>query len=331
MPPRTAVVVGNGLTIDLMTHGARTLLTEWDPSSPLSWKVQTHDMRELRDCLPRFFDAVNSVRATHPNKTDFFVLDEIVRRAATQRAEADALDWPAASRPGFEAGALDAEARHFLGLSYSALDMTLRRACRVDGWRWLHYFEGLGDDLLAVMSFNYDTVIERVLESVGLRFFHCGIEPHAGLPLGKPHGSVDYALSDNIIHLGREPEYPISIALTRIDAPMRRLPAAELAKPRLHVEVVPPMAATQIRCFQWVWPIFDAFTQLGPAIERCVFLGLSGWPVDQPELCDVLRALNPTTEVVVANPDPNAAVVFDFHARRLGLGPVIRWSDGPRP
>jgi len=192
----------------------------------------------------------------------------------------------------------------------------------------MRYLEKLGESVLAAVSFNYETVLERAMTEAGLEFFHCGIESQRGLPLGKPHGSIDYALAPNIIG-GDPPTYPTRTAISLANAPMIRLDSADLTRPRRHVEVVPPMAGSKIRHFQWVWPIFDAFRQLGPVVERCVIVGASGWPVDQPELCELLRVLHPMAEVVVANPDRRARLVLDFHVRRLGLRPTTWWQTGP--
>jgi hypothetical protein len=329
--PLTALVVGNGLTIDLMAHAAPSLFDEWHPSRPLDWAVETPDGRSLRECLPSFFSVVDSCREAEPGVGDFAVIDEAVRRADGMDREAETMGWPAGREVGFKASLLDTEGRHFLGLAYTALDVTLRNKCELARWRWLEYVRGLGSSLLAVMSLNYDTTIERVLEAAYVSFFHCGVDPPAGIPLGKPHGSIDYELASNLIDLGRAPDYPIRVVIRLANAPMRRLPLADAVKPRLHVEVVPPMGATRIRDFQWVWPTFHAWKELGPHIERCVFVGVSCWPEDQAELCDVLRSMNPATEIVAANPDRRAALTLDFHARRLGRRSVRWWPDGPQP
>lgn len=159
--------------------------------------------------------------------------------------------------------------------------------------------------------------------------FHCGIEPINGIPIGKPHGSVDYALHSGAVDFG-DPDYPLRQFMIRINAPMVRLVGDALTAPRQYVEVVPPLAATQMHAYQWVWPIFHVFRNMGWQIDRCIFAGLSAWPVDQQELCAVLRALTPHTEIVVANPSRRAARIFDFHARRLGKRPVVDWPDGPQ-
>jgi hypothetical protein len=325
----TALVVGNGLTLDLISRSDPSLLTNWHPSRPLSWDVTVDDGRQLQGCLPHFFVEVDTLLTDNPGADHFAVVDEVVRISEDRQRQADAMGYPAGNKAGYEAGRLDTEVRHFLGLAYSALDSELRRRRLPDDWPWLQYIESLGSSLLAVMSFNYETAIERTIAAADLPFFHCGVEAQAGAPLGKPHGSIDYAMSQQVVNIGQAPDYPINVAMRLIDAPMKMLPSSDLARPRLHVEVVPPLAASRIRRFQWVRPIFDAFRQLAPAIERCAFAGVSAWPVDQLELCDVLRVLDPRAEVVVANPDRRALLKIDFHVRRLGLRPATWWPSGP--
>jgi len=329
MAPRTVLVVGNGLTLDAMARGDPELFERWNPSAPLAWDLQVPDGRRIRECLPQFFGEADAIREAMPEASDFGVIDEVIRRGegaaryAASRTGANSAEAMWASR-------VEPEARHFLGLSYTALDLELQRSCSLDGWPWLQYLEDLGEDLLAVVSFNYETVFERALQEAGIPFYHCGIEAPSGLPLGKPHGSVEYEMSKRGINfVDRQPEYPMTVVLALMNTPVDRVPLDNLIEPKFHYELVAPMAASRIRRFQWVWPIFAALGALSPAIERCVFAGISCWPVDQPELCDVLRPLRRWTQIVMANPDPRAGVVLDFHARRLGFGPVSRWRHGP--
>lgn len=317
-------MIGNGLTLDLVRHGDASLLSEWHPSRPLAWDVRVHDGREVRSCLPRFFAEVDAVREGDCGMDDFAVIDAGVELAQQSAAGAD-LSSEVGFRARIDAGLLETEALHFLALAYSALDAELRGRCALDGWLWLDYVEHLGEDLVAVISFNYDMLIERALDQAGATYFHCGLEPPTGLPLGKPHGSIDYRMRPDTIHIEGELGYPIDTAALLNDVPMQRLEPADLAKPRLSVEAVPPLRASQIRHFQWVRSIFDGFAHQGPKIERCVFAGLSCSRVDRPELCDLLKALGPDVELVVANPDPEPVLVLE----RLAGRPVSRWANGP--
>ena len=266
-------MVGNGLTLDLIASVCPTLCANWHPSRPLSWDVHVEDGRPARECLPRFFADVDAVQADDPAASDFTLIDRVAGIAEERGRAADSIQPHGWSEAGHAAALLDTELRHFLGIAYSALDVQLAKHCPMTGWRWMKYMERLGDRLLAVMSFNYETALERLMSAAGLEFFHCGIEPQNGLPLGKPHGSIDYAMHGNVIAT-QSPTYPTTLAIAGMNVPMVRLSAADLFRPRLHVEVVPPLTGSKIRNYQWVRPIFDAFCQLGPAIGGASDLGL---------------------------------------------------------
>jgi hypothetical protein len=197
------------------------------------------------------------------------------------------------------------------------------------GWRWLNYLSTIADTVGFVVSFNYDLIGEHLLSNCGIPLFHCGLEEDRpdGVPIGKPHGSVDYRLADGTVVM--QTGYPLNNVLSLVNTPMQRLTDDELLEPRIHVEVVPPLQASAIRHFQWVEPTFEALKRYGHIFQRCIFIGLSCWPVDQPEICEILASLAPSTEVIVANPDATAVIRFDFHARRLGLRPVIHWRTTP--
>jgi hypothetical protein len=327
MMPRTLVVAGNGLTLDLMNEfGGTALLSTRHPSRPLDWDLAIPDGRRLETVLPEFYAELQAVRSAQPDASHFDLMDAVWKAAdQRQRAAHETRDMEALNK----AALVDSQLRHFLALAYSDLDRELLTQCPVEHWPWTDFFRLLGHQLLAVVSFNYETGVERALAAAGIAFYRCGVEPPSGIPLGKPHGSIDYELAPNIIKTPEPPDYPMEIVTSLMNTPVRLLTAAERMQPRRHVEVVPPLQASQIRNFQWVAPIFDFLAAVGHAVELCIFAGFSASPVDQPELCDILRRLSPATEIVVANPDPRASCRIEFHTRRLGLRPVVRWPNGP--
>src|SRR3954466_3273108 len=125
MAPRTALIVGNGLTLDLLSRSAPALLQDWHPSRPLAFPVTVPDGRPLLDCLPRFSEEVDRIRTDTPGVSDFAVIDEAVRRSnALMASEGDCQD-------GMQ---LIAELRHFLGLAYAGLDRELMDRATVEEW-----------------------------------------------------------------------------------------------------------------------------------------------------------------------------------------------------
>jgi hypothetical protein len=59
--------------------------------------------------------------------------------------------------------------------------------------------------------------------------------------------------------------------------------------------------------FQWVAPSYQWFQEIGPSFTRRIFMVLSYWKCDRPEIDFLLRTLSADTELIVANPDPPAA------------------------
>lgn len=313
--PRTVLVVGNGLTLSFLEHAGRAMAA-WDTGSPLGWDIVIDTGQPLDHCFPVFYRQVGELRTRHPDLSDFAIIDEIVR-AHKRRLE------------DFESALLYTEVRHFLSLAYSHFQ-GIADNIDLTGWVWDLFLAQHADEIGLVVSFNYDLIVERLLANSNIRLLHFTIDADTpdGVPIGKPHGSIDYTLQDNVIVMG-EISYPPKNALSLIDAPIRRINSAELLSARLHVELVPPMQATAIRHFQWVAPLFEFLRQYGGGFDRCIFAGLSCWPVDQPELREIMASMSPNAEIIVSNPDPRATILFDYHARDLGLRSVQSWRDGP--
>lgn len=326
--PRTALIVGNGLTMGLLSRADPAFRNDWPPTHPLSWDVHIEDGRSAQECLPGFFAEAEEVSDEIRGGGDFAIIDSIVKLAREREAAASGIPGRAGAEASSAAAILGAEVRHFLGLAYSAFDAAMRERCSMDDWPWLGYLKDLREDLIAVVSFNYDTLIERALTGADIRYYCCGVEQGDGIPLGKPHGSIEYELQP-LGGLAVAQRYPITHSVgDLVNVPMRRLPTQELLSPRGHAAVVPPMSASQIRTHQWVAPVFDALAALAPNVERCVLIGLSGWPVDRPELCEMVRSFNRTTEFVIANPSRDAQVTLTDLVCTLGRRPPTVWPDG---
>lgn len=330
--PQTLLIVGNGLTLDLVSRSGTELFTAWHPTRPFDWDVRTEDGRIVRpDLLPYFFGAVDAAFAANPDAGHFEVIDDVLReaRAKMHDAERDG-DIPSWDPRVRDPSMVITEAHHFLALAYTAFDLQVEARADDSTWAWTRYLQRCsGGALQYVVSFNYDRVIERALSTAGLDCWHVGVEfPRPGVPVGKPHGSIDYALEEHLFNVEGY-DYPLKAQFENIDLPMRVLPRDKLAVARYEVSVVPPLQASTVRHRLWVTETFRLIQAAGPHMERCIFAGLSAWPVDQSELREVIRALAPSTEIVVANPDWKAYATFDFMAQRLGRPPVTWWREGP--
>ena len=308
----TLIIVGNGLTLEFRTY-AGSALEGLNPSSPLGWDVRApgRPTEKLMDVLPQLKQEIDEIRRLHRSSTDFAVVDQIVKRLgpAYMDSYADIL--------------LDSELRHYLALAYATFQIAANKV-NLSEWRWHKYFRANAYRFIGACSFNYDTVLERSWKEVGIGATRICLENEEGsVPIAKPHGSMDF---DDRHGIALQRGYPLrnATALNNI-SPLYSLRESELLSPRGHVELVPPARASQITEFSWVADGYKWIKQVAPSIRRCIFIGLSYWPVDKPELDTIFHSLRSDTQIVVANPSPHACVSA---ARRHGYIPEI-WRDGP--
>lgn len=278
-------MIGNGLTMAFRSHAAPHL-DAWHPSQPLDWAIMTPDQAGVPflDNLPRLKRALAEV-APAIAKTQFHRL-----LLAVDRADA-------------EAEFVSTEARHFIAIAYSYLQEEVERvpdSIWAD-WPWIEFFNRVGHNLQAAVCFNYERMLETLLDRVDIRYRRVGIpsERHS-LPIAKPQGSIDFDVTHLDVPLG----YPLDGATDLINLPLRRLRSDQWLRPRAHAELVPPNRSSEIRSFQWVNSGYRAFAHKCRDLDRCLFVCISYDPVDRAEIDHILSLLPHTCAVVIANPDP---------------------------
>jgi hypothetical protein len=306
-----AIVAGNGLTIDL-TRRYADALGHWDTRQPLTWPVEApdHPGEPLLAHLPRLSTRL-AKRLTDPSLNHFEVVDEIAKQALDDPSHGD--DWKAS-----------VELRHYLALAYSTFQAEVDRVS-LNNWGWTTFMAANRDRYLGGASFNYDLVLERLLAAAHITFRRPVDSEPSGRMLLKPHGSIDFEYSDAAIS-GPVPQYPITAWTGNNNVPPRVLEPSALMSARLGPELVPPMQTSALRRFQWVGPGFDWFRERRPNLDACIFVGLSYWLPDRPEIDELIDMLSPDCTVVVANPYPPPEFMSAVEQR--GYTPVV-WRDGP--
>lgn len=309
---RIGFVVGNGLPIDLRGFLSPSL-KEWDPQHPLDWQLWTPGKPDtpLLKSLQRFAKAAEEIKQMEGGLSDFDIFDRILQRLTRT------------SDPDFERAALEAEVRHFLAISYSHFQLQVD-SLDIEGWPWLTWIRDSKAELVGVVSFNYDLIIERTLEEAGLRFRRFGVRlEDTGIPILKPHGSIDFDVEGIRMPVG----YPLQNVALQNDFPRRRLNRMELLQPRTEADIVLPNEYSPFADFQWVAPGYQWFQEIGSSLTRCIFMGLSYWKCDRPEIDFLLGTLRAdTTELIVANrePPPSFLDMVEERFRKVKV-----WRNGP--
>lgn len=296
----TLLVAGNGLAIDLCRH--HNLEARWNPSSPLSWVLPAveNSLESLIECFPRFKTKIDKQREVPCGLTDFDLFETILSQV------------PAGQEGNFEELMVQPEMRHFLALAYSYFQLMLDTLSH-DAWVWSRYLVDVIDDVKAVISFNYDLIIETALEAGGFQ----GV-------VTKPHGSVDFAPISSAIVMTAS--YPMQNFIELNNMPIQRLDRSDLVQPRVEADIVLPTESSPYLGYQWVAPQYAHLRQVvSPHIERCIVAGISYWLCDQREIDFIFDSLTLGTEIVIANPYPPGKLVD----RAASVGPVTLWTNGP--
>jgi hypothetical protein len=359
------LVVGNGLTLDLIRDHLRWPKESWNTQQLLGWRIGTPGrpgvpflywtprldakLLELKHLGRGFRFFGELARDFKSKKEEWRAVKELIeaerregrpfnplrdeaerRSAAWRRSEESAL---------YE---LEAQTRHWIIMAYSHFQEQVNH-CDLSNWKWVRWFREHREELVTAVSFNYDLVLERALAAAGIvidgwqaeyrghpreHIIGMGRRAQLGpdrdypqgsaLPLFKPHGSVDFEgthsihQDDPLFQLRSGTVYDIDLA-----PPLTRLFYTHLLQPRTYAQIVLPQEYSPIRNFAWVEPGYDHFKDVGPTLDRCIFVGLSYWRYDRAEINFLLKHLNDDAEVLVVN--PKMSRTFATAVRRRGL------------
>lgn len=306
--PRIALVVGNGFSLGFNAYTG--LQTHWNTQTPLAWNIRAPGANiPLLDGLP----SLKVLRNSFPNLTDFdfFIL---------------AKDRALCKRLGLDPMQTIVEARHYITLAFSYYSIAQRRAFSTS-WNWFRWISAHRADICGAVSFNYDLLLETCFDHCGKLHYSWQENHHgAGIPLVKPHGSINMEISERFITVGGPITYPIGLYMELCDGPVCAMPESEWVTGRKAPLCIVPNEANAYRHFQFVAPAYEAFFTAVRTCTHCVFIGLSYWTVDRPEIDEIINILPKNTEIIVANPSPPPEFLT-----RVNSHPVVTWTsfDGP--
>lgn len=302
--PKIAVVVGNGLSISFGYFS--NLISQWDSQRPLSWNIKCPKRSDLLlDNLPNF-KYLTEVFADLPDFDIFLKLqDETVCKAL-----------------GINIKNCQIEARHYLTIAFS--NYTIEQVSRFSkDWPWFKWLQLHRENISCAFSLNYDLLLERCFDEIKLLYNSQEINGYDfGIPLVKPHGSVDFETTGFAI-----PQYyPLPGLIDMNDMPIYRLKINELLYPRIQPLCITPNENNKYQYFQWVTAANDAFNKELKSCTHCIFIGISYFECDRPEIDAIVNGLPVGTEIIIANPNPPQ----DFLNKLTGK-PVLLWTSNNGP
>lgn len=304
-----AIVAGNGLSISRRIAARSSM----DPSAPFSWRVRVPgEDKPLVDSLPDLEAWLLSANAI-AGATDY-------EKICALTASLPKVAGPRDLTEHFQSVLLDL--RHYLVLAYSEFQLDLDRRS-MERWAWLRWFEQHRKDLVAALSWNYDLVLERLLLRARGPFHYPGAGgwpewdgrpfPRPGIPVCKPHGSVNFAIDGLSVrsaeHAGGPTtrfRYPRPLDLMSFDGPTTTLKDHELLRVREVADIVLPGERNALGPYlEWMRKSIGRFKHHAPRAQRLVIVGFSMAPCDVPEFLEALSWCSKFQEVVVVDPKPN--------------------------
>lgn len=333
---KTALIVGNGLTISLRHY----LGLQLDSSNPLRWNVHTPGRDSLLiDDLPHLKQYIEENNG-NGDLTDFELFLKLV--GSQQNS-----DSPVPNGNDLEQAAI-LDAGHFLAVAYSWFQLELDNHV-LDGWEWADWILENVNTLVASFSWNYDLVLERLIERAQSPYFYPGISTcseaagikynRIAIPVCKPHGSCNFApkyLSMGAVSKDGEEftplTYPRTIHVTACDGPMKNLPRDQIYSIRETADVVLPGEWNRFgQHLGWVRNSLDVFAiEAGCKAEQLLIVGFSMMECDREEFLYAIRQMSSLRRITIVDPSPNPELIEVLKGKAPEIHLCKTWPD-PSP
>jgi hypothetical protein len=303
---KVSLVVGNGFSISFGYFSG--LVNLLNSQEPITWDVPCPS---TGNTLLASLHRLETLYKLNPNKPHF----EVFKLA---------LDSDYCKSIGLDSFKTTLESRHFLTIAFSMYSKQQRELFSTD-WSWFRWLKLHSDEITAAFSFNYDLLLETALDRLNREYYSLQVNHHGnGIPLVKPHGSVDFEITPNSISYTSQ--YPLNNFVDLNDTGIVRLEEHELMVPRRQALCVVPNEANKYAKYQWVEPANQWFEDKLKDSDYCLFIGISYFECDRPEIDRIVDSLPKDCVIVVANLSPPIEFIDKISGR-----PYIIWDNPEGP
>ncbi|CAH0271986.1 hypothetical protein SRABI80_03494 [Peribacillus frigoritolerans] len=280
----TILIIGNGIAWDFYNHFEDFGL---NPSKPIS----NFDNENIN--LDYFFDYIPNVRKqllTAENKKKNNQFEPIEDYFNSIKGSPD---FPRQEN----------ELKNFLMIAYAFFQL---RADKFDysTWRWTEYLSKNAQRIALAVSFNYDLLLERAIETFSTYNRLSVNEPLGNIKIFKPHGSIDLDLQGPKI---KDFDPRIHKVFGNNSSHLRLVPTNEWKKPRMQVDTIPPNLHNYYRNERmWLDNAYKESAKLlyNHRIRHVIIAGHSYGEVDREEVNELLCNLTRKAKFYFVNPDP---------------------------
>ncbi|MBU9720581.1 SIR2 family protein [Bacillus alkalicola] len=286
MMNKFGMMIGNGFTIDF---GSRFGL---DPSKPFSYFNQHLSYEEFIHNYPAVHELF---QLAQQEKNDYVAIERYMKSPKYNKEK-------------------DEELRKFLASSYSQLQVHLEKHS-ISNWKWTKWLQQNKEYLSFAVSFNYDLLFEKALQTAGINYYRTGtMEEKNGVPISKPHGSIDFdmKLEQSLTHNEK-----VWLEWRHLFSHISTIPKKSWLKPRHEADIIPPHKVNDQRTLHWVKDGINEFLTHARDFSQFIIVGLSYSEADRMEVNQYLEHLPPHTKVYVIDPNPNELLLTKISSLRL--------------
>ncbi len=344
-----ALIVGNGLTIDAARHCG----LELSPNQPWGWPIKNpcDDQQPLIDVFPRLKGHLLS----QGDLSELPIYEALINIVKDTQSRPPMTPNQTMRDQDY----IHLEACHFLRIAYAWYSQQIDNKS-LESWQWTQWLERNGSHMVAALSYNYDTVLERALRLAGVGIiypwsrqnfiFGSGLvqtEPElyvdehpsdqSVIPIAKPHGSSNFAgwlrreVSDEN---GIRPLYPIDGVFSCRDSTLKILEDKELLQATSNADLVLPGEWTCWRNdestrVEWAAKQKEFFVEDVEKTQNLMVVGFGNGLPDQPEFEALLSGMRPFKQIHVVHPQLNPSTDLINALEKISSGPITKWKAPP--
>ena len=272
------VIVGNGLGIDLFDY----LGIDMSTASPFSFDVPYKG--------GKLFDELQYLRKwleTKGDKNDYDVIDEFIMNNPRD----DRSEW------------IHCDLRRYLSMAYSYVNGIILEKWKPD-WKWQRWMNRRYSEIVEIVSFNYDLVLETMLKKSSLDFYRVGSleeKTPKGLPIFKPHGSCDFDITGIKINsnIFKNFTYLNQSGLVKV------VTDDELYEPRTEADIVLPFEYSPQCDLSWIKDGYELTKKKAKEANRALIIGISYMECDRNEINSILENLKRDLLIQYVSPKKN--------------------------
>lgn len=289
MTGKFAILVGNGFTIDFLSHNK----SSYNSSLPL------RNFGSPSISYDSFINQMPSIKEklVKTNGDDFELINNFSKQYSLSSKEFGHL-------------------RQFLALSYSHLHTKVINYNYVN-WKWYEWFRKNRHNLFCSISLNYDLILESTLNKLNIAHYRVGTdEPVFGSMVLKPHGSIDFDMPSFAFSIPKKLRLQGTTSLNDAQF-VQVIKSSEFLDPRIEADIIPPTMHNFQKELSWVNRQSQFYLSISQELQSFIIVGSSYWDVDRPEIDFYLENLPKNATVYIGTKEPHPDLIRKLFFLRL--------------